>query len=71
MYVCICRSVTDSHIRREVEAGACSMRDLNQRLGVASQCGRCGKCAKGVLQEALSQRASPAHGTFAVLAATA
>jgi bacterioferritin-associated ferredoxin len=53
MYVCVCRSVTDSHIQREVEAGARCLRDLHQRLGVASQCGRCGRCAKAVLEQAL------------------
>jgi bacterioferritin-associated ferredoxin len=53
MYVCICKGVTDTHIRQEVHGGARTMRDLNQRLGVCSQCGRCGKCAKAVLSESI------------------
>ena len=30
--------------------GACSMRELRQRLGVASECGRCSQCALGILR---------------------
>ena len=56
MYVCVCRGITDTRIRQEVADGASSMRDLNERLGVASQCGKCGRCAKGVLAEALQEQ---------------
>ena len=59
MYVCLCCSVTDHHIRREVKDGACSMRDLNKRLGVVSQCGR---CAKSVLDQSV-RVILIAHGT--------
>ncbi len=55
MYVCLCHSVTDRHIEEAVAAGACSLRDLRQRLGVASQCGRCGKCAHSLLKEKRAQ----------------
>lgn len=54
MYVCVCRSVTDGKICQAVTHGARTMRDLNQLLGVASQCGKCGSCAKQVLASALS-----------------
>ena len=33
MYVCVCRAVSDSKIRRAVEQGACSMRALKDQLG--------------------------------------
>ncbi|OSM01800.1 putative bacterioferritin-associated ferredoxin [Magnetofaba australis IT-1] len=48
--MCICRGVTDHQIRQEIENGALSMADLNQRLGVAGQCGRCGQSAKSLLK---------------------
>jgi len=54
MYVCICKSVTDSQIRNAVNEGACSMRDLCQNLGTCSQCGRCAKHVLTELRQALT-----------------
>ena len=53
MYICLCKAVTDSQIRQAICEGAYSIRELRQRLGVASQCGRCGQCVKSVLQQTL------------------
>ncbi len=53
MYVCLCKGVTDGQIRREVEDGVCTLRELRARLGVCTQCGRCGTEARRVLGEAL------------------
>ena len=54
MYVCLCHNVTDSDIRRLVQTeGVCTMRQLSRQLGVATQCGRCGQCAKEILREAI------------------
>jgi bacterioferritin-associated ferredoxin len=56
MYVCLCHSVTDTDIRRLVQTeGVCTMRELSQQLGVATQCGKCGHCAKKVLCEAVDE----------------
>jgi bacterioferritin-associated ferredoxin len=55
MYVCICSAVTDRQIRDSAEDGASSLRDLRQRLGVASQCGRCARCAHEILREVTGQ----------------
>jgi len=51
MYVCICKQVTDKQIKTAIEDGATSMRELRNELGVASQCGQCGSCAKTMLKE--------------------
>ncbi len=51
MYICVCNAVTERDIHEAVCEGACSMRDLRQQLGVASQCGRCATCAKAVLDQ--------------------
>lgn len=56
MYVCLCHAVSDKDIRKAVEAGACSMRDLRNELQVATQCGRCGQCARNCLNDALAER---------------
>lgn len=54
MYVCICRAITDNQIRHEVAQGAMTLREVGQRLGVGTQCGKCGKHAKAVIREARS-----------------
>lgn len=51
MYVCICNQVTDKDILKAVENGANSLKDLANELKVASCCGRCATCAKGLLQQ--------------------
>jgi Bacterioferritin-associated ferredoxin len=54
MYVCLCHNVTDTEIRHRVRTGEVSnMRELREQLGVATQCGKCARCAKEVLQEAV------------------
>lgn len=56
MYVCLCKGVTDTTIRRAVDEGLTSMRELRQSYGVGSQCGSCTQCARAILNEQLSQR---------------
>ena len=51
MYVCICRQVTDNQIRDVCRDGASNMSDLRARLGVASECGKCGKLAQSIVKE--------------------
>lgn len=51
MYVCICKGITDTQIRDEVERGAQSLRCVRERLGVASECGRCARHARSVVRE--------------------
>ena len=58
MYVCICRNVTDHQIRDAVSGGAETLSDLQQCLGVADNCGRCGDCAKRILNQALDECAA-------------
>lgn len=55
MYVCVCKAVTESHIRDAVAQGCHSMRQLRHELGVVSECGRCAKCARHVLHDALRE----------------
>ena len=59
MYVCICNEVTDREIKHATNTGACSMKDLRNSLNVATTCGRCADCAKGLLTEYLSSPSSP------------
>ena len=41
MYVCICNTITDHKIKEAVSAGASSLTDLKDKLGVATCCGCC------------------------------
>ena len=62
MYICICHGVTDNKIKHAVENGAVTMKLLAQELKVGSQCGKCCKCTKRVLNSKLMEiaEASPA-----------
>jgi bacterioferritin-associated ferredoxin len=51
MYVCVCQAVTERQVRDAVEQGVSSLRGLRETLGVASECGRCARCAHGILKE--------------------
>lgn len=51
IYVRVCRAVTDGLIRECANAGACKMRELRQRLGLASSCGKCAAHALEVLRD--------------------
>ena len=52
MYVCICHAVTDSQIRCTVrERRITSLRELAAQTGVATNCGRCARCARELLND--------------------
>ena len=52
MYVCICKQITCGQIRAAASEGIDNVRDLKEQLGVASQCGKCAGCARGILEQA-------------------
>jgi bacterioferritin-associated ferredoxin len=55
MYVCLCKGVTDRHIRDAIFDGCCSYREVREATGVASQCGKCACLAKDVVRETLTE----------------
>ena len=54
MIICICKAVSDRHIRSAVRGGASSLRDLSRELGVGSCCGKCVPEARATLSESLN-----------------
>ncbi len=54
MIVCVCKAVSDRHIRSAVKDGASCLRDLNRALGAGACCGKCLPEAKKVLSHSLS-----------------
>ena len=54
MFVCICKGITDTHIKQLVtEAGVGSMRELKQHLALGSQCGTCVKVAQNIIDDTI------------------
>lgn len=56
MFVCVCRAVSDRRIRRAVDEGAVTLRDLTRDLAVGTCCGKCVPQAREILERALAAR---------------
>lgn len=55
MIVCLCKGVNDRSIRDAAAMGCVSVSDLRRELGVASQCAKCARAAREVLDDALTE----------------
>lgn len=66
MFVCICNAVTDRQIKETVAAGAVSLTDLTDRLGVANCCGCCADLASSFLGAAASGQQTAATASIVV-----
>ena len=67
MIICVCKAVSERHIKSAVKGGATSLRDLTRDLGVGTCCGKCVPEARATLSASLDSRES--SGGAAVLAA--
>ena len=56
MIICVCKAVSDRHIRTAVNCGATSLRDLPRQLGIGTCCGKCVPEAKATLSASLDSR---------------
>jgi len=65
MIVCICKGVSDRHIRAAVQGGAASLRDLTRDLGLGTCCGKCVPHAKAALCASLDAHSVPTAHTGA------
>nr|WP_019627287.1 (2Fe-2S)-binding protein [Thioalkalivibrio sp. ALJT] len=72
MIVCICKSVRERDIRNLVDSsdGALRMRDLRDRLGVSSECGKCARRAHCLLKASVGAQTANAHAVSGKRAAT-
>jgi len=57
MIVCVCKAVSDRHIRSAVRNGATSLRDLTRQFGLGTCCGKCLPEAKAALASSLDSHA--------------
>jgi bacterioferritin-associated ferredoxin len=53
MIICVCKAVSDRHIKAAVKDGATCMRDLTRELGVGTCCGKCVPEARSALSASL------------------
>jgi bacterioferritin-associated ferredoxin len=51
MYVCVCKAVTDTQIKRAINEGVSSRRELFKCLGVGGDCGKCNLQVKELLHD--------------------
>jgi bacterioferritin-associated ferredoxin len=51
MIVCVCKRISDSHIRAAISAGADSFEAVQAQLGLSTCCGRCEDFARGLVSE--------------------
>jgi bacterioferritin-associated ferredoxin len=59
MYICICKAVNETAIRRLVNEGVNGFRDLSVRTGCGTQCGSCINLAREVMDRMLAEAGSP------------
>ncbi|MEL3927862.1 bacterioferritin-associated ferredoxin [Aeromonas enteropelogenes] len=57
MYVCLCRGITDTQIRKAVQAGSGEFRQLKQKLEVGAQCGKCVRMTMEIIATELDKLA--------------
>jgi len=58
MYVCVCRRVTEEHIKEAVREGCTSLYDVQQVLPVAYGCRVCTKQAEEIIDAELKSYSS-------------
>jgi len=56
MIICVCKAVSDRHIRTAVNDGATCLRDLSRELGVGTCCGKCVPEARATIAGCLAER---------------
>ena len=59
MIICVCKAVSDRHIRAAVNCGATNLRDLTRELGVGTCCGKCVPEARATLSNSLDALSQP------------
>jgi bacterioferritin-associated ferredoxin len=64
MFVCLCKGVTERHIREAIGEGEVSFDRLQQRLGVSSQCGTCEEETRAILMEYAAHAQAAPDGLF-------
>jgi len=54
MYICLCKGITENQIQQAVKNGS-DYRSLREELGLGTECGSCGSCAKNLVKATAKQ----------------
>jgi bacterioferritin-associated ferredoxin len=65
MIVCVCKAVSDRHIRSAVKGGICSVTELSRKTGLGTCCGKCVPEARATIADCLSERDQTAYSPAA------
>lgn len=65
MYVCICKAVTDSQLETAINEGLCTRRQLFECFGVGSDCGKCNKEIRELINNKQTSNLAVAANKFA------
>jgi bacterioferritin-associated ferredoxin len=58
MYVCLCHGISETRLQQAILEGAHSFEQLQSCTGVATCCGACEPCARGMLERDETRPAS-------------
>jgi bacterioferritin-associated ferredoxin len=56
MIICVCKAVSDRHIRSAVNGGIYSVTELSRKTGLGSCCGKCVPEARATIASCLAER---------------
>ncbi len=51
MYICLCKGISDRHIKEVVSQGHCDFKQVRCKTGLGTQCGVCRKSVKQFLSQ--------------------
>lgn len=65
MYVCLCLGITTEAVRDAIEGGASTSRQVASACGAGSQCGRCRRTVRAIIDAHADNGAAPKHALWA------
>jgi bacterioferritin-associated ferredoxin len=69
MIVCVCKAVSDRHIRAAVKGGITRLQEISRQTGLGTCCGKCLPEARLAMASCLAQHESRCFATAAEAAA--
>ena len=56
MIICVCKAISDRHIRSAVTGGVSSVRELSRQTGLCTCCGKCVPEARATIAGCVAER---------------